>query len=171
MTSIGAGAGDVLWSLSFLARNAVLILLVCALPAVQRIVAALNPEDPRVYAWPVELVVSVLRIGALALVFWLGWTGDAAHRPDGLGPGGVLGALGRYVVHDPLRSVAGVVLAVLVFLVLNAIAGPAVELVVRTLGGDSRIAAAVGFGIRNLVIIPAFYAMAYGLVRPAFLPG
>jgi hypothetical protein len=171
MNSIGAGAGDVVWSFAFLARSAPLILLVCALPAVQRVVAVLQPDDPRIHSWPVELLVAALRIGALILVFWLGWSGDAAARRDDLGAGGALGALGRYVVHDPVRLIAGVVLALIVLLALNLVGGPAVQLVVGALDGDARIAGAITFGVRNLLIIPAFYALSYGLSRPAFLAG
>jgi hypothetical protein len=60
-------------------------------------------------------------------------------------------------------------IAGLVVVVLNLLGGPVVEAVVRQFGTDPRAAVAGSFGVRNLVTIPLFYALAYGLLRPAFL--
>jgi hypothetical protein len=170
VTTVVSGAGDVLWSLGFFARFAWVIVLLSALPAAQRIFAALHPDDPRVYAWPVEVLVGVLRIAAIAVVFWLGWRADAAlRRPEVDSVGRVLGALGDYVRHDGGRLLVAALIAGLVFVVLNLLGGPVVEAVVRQFGTDPRAAVAWSFGVRNLVTIPLFSAFTYGLLRPAFL--
>ncbi|GMA92812.1 hypothetical protein [Homoserinibacter gongjuensis] len=167
MTTVASGAGDVLWSLGFFARFAWVIVLLSALPAAQRIFAALHPDDPRVYAWPVEALVGLLRIAAIVVVFWLGWRADAAlRRPEVDSVGRVLGALVDYVRHDGGRLL---VAALIAGLVLNLLGGPVVEAVVRQFSTDPRVAAAWSFGVRNLVMIPLFSALAYGLLRPALL--
>lgn len=170
MTTVASGAGDVLWSLGFFARFAWVIVLLSALPAAQRIFAALHPDDPRVYAWPVETLVGVLRIAAIVVVFWLGWRADAAlRRPEVDSVGRVFGALVDYVRHDVGRLLVAALVAGLVLVVLNLLGGPVVEAVVRQFSTDPRVAAAWSFGVRNLVTIPLFSTLAYGLLRPAFL--
>jgi hypothetical protein len=170
MSTAGAAVGDVLWSLGFLMRYSWVILLLSALPAAQRVVAAFHPDDPRAHAWPIEVLVAALRLGTIVAVFWLGWRADASLRRAGLGSvGEVLGAIGSYARHDWARLVAGAVIAVIVFVVLNLLGGPAVEWIAGKSTDDARIAEAWGFGVRNLLIIPLFYVFAYGLIRPAFL--
>lgn len=168
--AFGAAAGDVFWSLGFLVRYAWVIVPLAAIPAAQRVFASLHPDDPRVYAWPIELLVTVVRLGTIALVFWLGWRDDEALREDRVNSAGdVFGALAGYIRQDWPRLVAGLVIATAVFIVLNLLAGPVVEVVVGLFTDDARSAQAWSFGIRNLLIIPVFYAFAYGLARPAFL--
>jgi hypothetical protein len=171
MTAVlGVAVGDVLWSLTFLGRYALAVLALSAIPAAQRITAALHPGDPRVYAWPVEVLVAALRLGTLAVVFCLGWREDASVRREGTGTiGEVLHALGAYGRHDWKRLLVGALIAAIVFGALNALAGPVIEAFVRHSTDDTRIAAAWTFGVRNLLIIPLWYAIAYGLMRPAFL--
>jgi hypothetical protein len=170
VTTVVSGAGDVLWSLGFFARFAWVIVLLSALPAAQRVFAALHPDDPRVYAWPVEALVGLLRIAAIVVVFWLGWRTDAAlRRPEVDSVGRVFGALIDYVRHDGGRLLVAALVAGLVFVVLNLLGGPVVEAVVRQFSTDPRVVAAWSFGLRNLVTIPLFSALAYGLLRPAFL--
>lgn len=168
MTAVlGAAVGDVLWSVTLLARHALVVLALSAIPAAQRIMAALHPDDPRGYAWPIEVLVAALRVGTLGVVFWLGWREDAAARRVGLDTIGE--ALGTYVRHDWPRLLVGALLAAIVFAGLNALAGPATTALVHYWRDDPRIANAWAFGVRNLLIIPLWYAIAYGLVRPAFL--
>lgn len=170
MSTVGAGVGDVLWSLGFLLRYAWVILLLSALPAAQRIFAAFHPDDPNVYAWPIEALVSALRLGTIFVVFWLGWRADAVLRRAGLGsPGAVVGALEAYVRHDWARLLIASSIAIIVFVVLNLVGGPILESVVRQFTDDPRMAEAWSFGVRNLLIVPLFYVLAYGLLRPAFL--
>jgi hypothetical protein len=165
------GVGGVLWSFGFLVRHALVILLLSAIPAAQRIVAALHPDDPRVYAWPVEVLIAVLRLGTIVVVFWLGWREDASVRRAGLGAAGdVFGALGAHVRQDWARLLVAVLIATVVFVVLNVLGGPVVEMIVPLFSDDARVAVAWTFGVRNLLVIPLFYVFAYGLVRPAFLP-
>lgn len=168
-TAIGSAAGDVAWSLGFLARYAWVILTLAAIPAAQRVYAALHADDDAVYAWPIEMLVALVRLGTIAVVFWLGWRGDAGARRAGIDSAGdAFAALGGYLRHDWPRLVLAVLIAVLVFCALNVLAGPAVELFVRQFTDDPRITQAWSFGVRNLVIIPLFYVFAYGLIRPAF---
>lgn len=170
MSMVGAGAGDVLWSLGFLVRYSWVILLLSALPAGQRIFAAFHPDDPRVYAWPLEVLVAVLRVVTIVVVFWLGWRADAQLRKPGVDSlSDVLGAIGTYARLEWGRLLAGTVIAIILFVVLNLLAGPGVEWVVGRFTDDTRIAEPWTFGVRNLLIIPLFYVVAYGLVRPAFL--
>lgn len=166
----GDALGDVLWSLGFLARHALLILGLAAIPTVQRIVAAIHPHNPRIYAWPIELLVAATRIGTIVLVFWLGWNGDASVRRGSLGTvGDAFGALGTFMRHDWGRLLVAVLVAAIMLVALGVLAGPVVELTVRQLTEDARIASAWRFGVRNMLIIPVFYAVAYGLIRPALL--
>lgn len=171
--AFGAAAGDVLWSLGFLVRHAWVILPLSAIPAAQRIFAAMHPDDPGVYAWPLETLVAVLRLATMVVVFWLGWRADASVHRAGLGSvRGVLGALGDYVRQDWARLVVAALIATIVLVVLNLLGGPILDMVVRWFSADTRIAGAWAFGVRNLLVIPLFYAFAYGLVRPAFVaPG
>jgi hypothetical protein len=114
--------------------------------------------------------VGVLRIAAIVVVFWLGWRADAALRRQEVDSvGRVLGALGGYVRHDGGRLLVAALIAGFVLVVLNLLGGPVVEAVVRQFSTDPRVAAAWSFGVRNLVTIPLFSALAYGLLRPAFL--
>lgn len=167
---MGAAVGDVLWSFGFLARHALLLLLLSAAPTAQRVLAALHPDDPRVYAWPVEMLVAALRVGTLVLVFWLGWREDTTTHREGVGTlRQVSAALGTYLRSDWPRMVVAVLVAAVVFAALNALAGPVIAAMVRHFTADPRIASAWTFGLRNLLVIPLFYAVAYGLVRPAFL--
>lgn len=170
MSTVGAGVGDVLWSLGFLVRYSWVILLLAVLPAAQRIFATFHPDDPRVYAWPIEVLVVALRFGTIVVVFWLGWRADASLRRAGLSsPGEVFGALGTYVRHDWARLLIAAVIAVIMFVVLNLLGGPVLESIMRQSTDDPRITEAWSFGVRNLLIIPLFYVFFYGLTRPAFL--
>jgi hypothetical protein len=170
MSTFAAGAGDVLWSLGFLARHAWVIVLLAVLPAAQRIFAAFHPDDPRTYSWPVEVLVLVLRLTSVVVVFWLGWRADASLRRAGLDSlGEVFGAMGTYLRHDWARLLIAVLFAIMVFVVLNLLGGPLLESIVRQFSDDARVAEAWSFGVRNLLIIPLFYVFAYGLIRPAFL--
>ncbi len=168
--ALTAGAGDVVWSLGFLARHAPVILALAAVPAAQRVVAALHPDDLRMYAWPVELLVAALRLGTVAAVVWLGWREDARVRRTGLDTAGeATAAVGDYVREDWPRVVVAIAVAALVLLALATLAGPGVQAVAAAVGTDARVADAWTFALRNLVVIPVFYVVVYGLVRPAFL--
>lgn len=170
IAAIGAGAADVLWSVGLLARYSWAILPLAAVPAAQRIFAAMHPDHPAVYAWPLETLVGVLRLATLAAVLWLGWRADAADRRPGLDSAGeVLSALGAYLRHDAGRVVAAVLVATAILAALNVLGGPMLEALVRSFSDDPRVAEAWVFGVRNLLTIPLFYAVAYGIVRPAFL--
>jgi len=170
MSTVGAGAGEVLWSLGFLAQYSWVILLLAALPAAQRIFATSHPDDPRLYSWPLELLVLVLRLATIFVVFWLGWRADAPLRRAGLGsPGEVFGATGTYIRNDWARLLIAALIAIIVFVLLNLLAGPVLETIVKLSIDDTRVAEAWSFGVRNLLIIPLFYVFAYGLIRPAFL--
>lgn len=169
-TTIGAAATDVTWSLGFLVRYVWVILLLAAIPAAQRIYAAFHPDDRWVYAWPIELVVAVMRLGTIVVVFWLGWRTDASARRPGLDSApAVLGALSAYARQHWARLLIAVLIAVAVFLLLNLLGGPVLESVVRLVSDDPRVAGAWTFGFRNMLIIPLFYVFAYGVIRPAFL--
>lgn len=170
MSAIGAGAGDVLWSLGFLARYSWVILLLAALPAAQRIFTTFHPNDPRLYSWPIELLVLVVRLGTIVVVLWLGWRADAPLRRAGLGsPGELFGAIGTYMRNHWTRLLITALIAIIVFVLLNVLAGPVLEAIVRQFTNDPRVAEAWSFGVRNLLIIPLIYVFAYGLVRPAIL--
>lgn len=170
MSSVAHGAGDVLWSLGFLLRYSWAILALAAIPATHRIVAALHPDEPRVYSWPVEALVAALRLATAAVVLWLGWRADAALRRRGLdSPAEVIRAIGAYAWQDWLRLLTAACIASTVFLLLNLFSGPVLSSVVGHVTEDARVVDAWGFGIRNLLIIPLFYAFAYGLLRPALL--
>lgn len=167
-SALGAGAGDVAWSLGFLARHALVILPLSAVPAAQRVFAALHPDDARAYAWPVEVLVAAVRVGTLVVVFRLGRAEDAAAGGVARGDAAALvRAVGAYVRDNPTRALAGAAVAGAVLVALNALAGPVAQGLAGAVSDDERVARAWTFGVRNLVIIPAFYAVAYGLVRPA----
>lgn len=169
-TTTGTGMGDVLWSIGFLLRYSWVILPLAAIPAAQRIFAAFHPDNPGIYSSPIETLVAVLRLGTIVVVCWLGWRADATVRRAGLdSTGAVFGALGAYTRHDWARLLVALLIAVVVFIVLNLLGGPVTEAVVRLLSDDTRVAGAWSFGVRNLLIIPLFYVFAYGLFRPAFL--
>jgi len=169
-TTIGSGAGDVLWSLGFLLRYSWVILLLSAIPAVQRILAAWHREDARAYAWPMETLVAILRLVTVAVIFWLGWRVDTVARRAGTGSGGeILAALGAYVRQEWARLLVAALIAVMAFVVLNLLCGPVLASLVRQFSDDPRVVEAWGFGVRNLLIIPMFSVVTYGIIRPAFV--
>jgi hypothetical protein len=169
-TTMGSGAGDVMWSLGFLLRYSWVILLLSAIPAVQRILAAWHPDDARAYAWPIETLIAILRLVTVAVIFWLGWRADTLARRAEIGSGGgILPALGAYVRQEWARLLVAVLIAIIAFVVLNLLCGPALASLVRLFSDDPRVVEAWSFGVRNLLIIPVFSVVAYGIIRPAFV--
>lgn len=168
--TLGAAADDVLWSIGFLLRYSWLILPVCMVPAVQRIVAALHPDVPVLFSWPSEAVVGVFRLALVAGVSWLGWHADRPLRRPGVdSAGAILAAVVDYIREGWVRLLLAAAIAAVLFVALNLLIGPALAAVLGSAGAGERAVSAWTFGARNLVIIPLFAVVVYGLVRPAFL--
>ncbi|GAB10473.1 hypothetical protein GOARA_056_02210 [Gordonia araii NBRC 100433] len=161
--AVTAGVTDVVWSLGFAARHAIPLLAVAALPAAQRVYAALHPGDDWVYSWPIEIVVLGLRLATVAVVWWLAQREDDIDDEKVRTFGTAFGAIGDYARAQWVRVLTAVIVAACLFGLLNVVAGPVVEALVE----PGRAAEAWGFAIRNLVIIPLYFVAAYGIVRPA----
>ena len=172
MTTISAGLSDVAWSLGLLWRHGILILALSAIPAAQRVVAALRPDEGGWHVWPVELLVAVLRIGTFVLVLWLGWCMDAESRDQRIDTFGEGVRAVATQLHDGWPRLLVAALATVALLAaVNILAGPVATLLAQPWGAGADPTEAWVFGIRNLVIIPLFYVAAYGVIRPAFLSG